>query len=273
MIKKIIILLSVVAVLVIIIFGYAWWQAAKFQDAVDQFVAPVANNSVATTTIDLATVTSTSALATSSEVAPVKQDDEKPVASVKTLLVPFTTQAPLAEWSDPRQQDGCEEAAVLMAMAWAQDFSLDKAKAKKEILAMSYYQEKLYGNYVDTNAEDTLLRLIKGYWNYTKAEFKTSVTKQGLINYLRQGQLVLAPTNGRALHNPNFKAPGPMTHMVVIKGYDIMTDEFITNDPGTRKGENYRYTSSVLLDAIVDYPTGHHLEQDKNKQAIIIISR
>ena len=33
--------------------------------------------------------------------------------------VPFTSQAPLAEWDDPLQQDGCEEASSLMAASWA----------------------------------------------------------------------------------------------------------------------------------------------------------
>ena len=38
------------------------------------------------------------------------------------LNVPFTSQAPFGEWSDPRHQDGCEEAAALMAvMAMSED--------------------------------------------------------------------------------------------------------------------------------------------------------
>jgi hypothetical protein len=47
--------------------------------------------------------------------------------------------------------------------------------------------------------------------------------------------------------------------MVVIRGYDVDTKEFITNDVGTRQGENYRYPESVLFNAIRDYPTGDHL--------------
>ncbi len=38
-----------------------------------------------------------------------------------TQSVPFTVQAPLGDWTDARQQDGCEEASVLMAMAWVRD--------------------------------------------------------------------------------------------------------------------------------------------------------
>lgn len=189
------------------------------------------------------------------------------------LSVPFTSQAPLAEWSDPRQQDGCEEAAVLMAMAWALDFKFDKAKAKQEIVAMADYQIEKFGSSIDTNSADTLARLINGYWDYDLAEVVTKFDKQILIDILQSGRLIIAPTNGRKLGNPNFTAPGPTTHMIVIKGYDFATDQFITNDPGTRNGENYRYSSKVILNAIVDYPTGKHLPQDPSKQAIIVVSK
>lgn len=33
--------------------------------------------------------------------------------------VPFAAQAPFGEWSDKRQQDGCEEVSALMAVKWA----------------------------------------------------------------------------------------------------------------------------------------------------------
>lgn len=47
--------------------------------------------------------------------------------------------------------------------------------------------------------------------------------------------------------------------MVLIKGYDPATKQFITNDAGTQNGENYRYNETVFFNAIRDYPTGHHV--------------
>src|SRR3989344_6679608 len=55
--------------------------------------------------------------------------------SAVLLTVPFAAQAPFGEWSDPRQQDGCEEASTIMAMHWVRgDMSLTLEEAKKEIL-------------------------------------------------------------------------------------------------------------------------------------------
>ncbi len=33
--------------------------------------------------------------------------------------VPYVSQVPTGEWNDPRQIDGCEEAVMAMAIAWA----------------------------------------------------------------------------------------------------------------------------------------------------------
>jgi len=53
------------------------------------------------------------------------------------------------------------------------------------------------------------------------------------------------------LNNPNFKQPGPIYHMLVIKGYNSW--EFITNDPGTRKGNSFKYPYSTLINAVHDW--------------------
>src|SRR3989338_9613961 len=68
--------------------------------------------------------------------------------------VPFTTQAPFADWEDDRQQDGCEEASVLMAIRWIRGQGITKQEALDEILAMSAYELEKYGSYHDTSAED-----------------------------------------------------------------------------------------------------------------------
>lgn len=42
--------------------------------------------------------------------------------------------------------------------------------------------------------------------------------------------------------------------MLVVKGY--INNNFITNDPGTRNGADYVYTSQNLFDAIADFIPG-----------------
>src|SRR5437016_6068593 len=49
-----------------------------------------------------------------------------PLPKFVNLPVPFTVQAPFADWQDPRQEDACEEASALMAVYWAQEKTLTK---------------------------------------------------------------------------------------------------------------------------------------------------
>jgi len=76
------------------------------------------------------------------------------------------------------------------------------------------------------------------------------------------------------LKNPNFKAPGPIYHMLVIKGL-TKTGDFITNDNGTRNGHNYIYKPDILYAAIHDAPQGGHsinkADLDANRKAMIIV--
>lgn len=186
--------------------------------------------------------------------------------------IPFTSQAPTGNWADDRFQNGCEEAAVLMAMRWVQGKkSLSKKQAKKGILTLVEYQKKNYGSAVDTSAQDTADRLFKGYYGYTAVEVHYDITKKDIRTELEKGNIIIVPANGRKLGNPHFKSPGPLTHMLLIRGYDEKKKEFITNDPGTRYGKLYRYKESILESALRDYPTGDHLPIKNRSRAMIII--
>jgi hypothetical protein len=194
------------------------------------------------------------------------------------LPIPFSSQAPLAQWSDSRFQDACEETSVIMAMKWVKgekiaDTKAGKEAVSKEIKALAAYQEKKYKNYHDTSAKDTMKRLINGYYGYDKAELKIASSSEDLIKELDKGRALIVPTNGRLLGNPNFSGAGPEYHMLLIKGYDSKTSEFITNDPGTRRGRDFRYSYKVLFKAINDYPSGKHEKRLGNFKNFIAIWR
>ena len=138
---------------------------------------------------------------------------------------------------------------------------------------MAAWQKKHYGGYVDTSAADTAERLIKGYAGYTKVNVKYDVGVEEIKTELAQEHLVLVPVNGRLLKNPNFTRPGPLQHMLLIRGYDDTKREFITNDPGTRRGNGYWYSYEVLFNAIRDYPTGDHKEIKEIRKAMIVIAQ
>lgn len=189
-------------------------------------------------------------------------------------VVPFTSQAPLAEWSDSRQQDGCEEASVIMAMAWVKGTTkLDKTKTRDLIVKISDFEKKEYGEYRDVYVDDVVNNIFKGWFEYDKVKVVKKVTLSQIKKELAKGNLILAPTNGQTLKNPNFKAPGPERHMVLIKAYDAKKKQFITNDPGTRNGENYRYSETVLFNSIRAYPTGYHQKIVGTEKSVIIVEK
>ena len=54
------------------------------------------------------------------------------------LNVPFTSQAPFANWDDIVFQNACEEASIIMAMRWVNNQSLTQAEANFEIATISF---------------------------------------------------------------------------------------------------------------------------------------
>ena len=190
------------------------------------------------------------------------------------LDVPFLSQAPTFQWSDDRFQSGCEEASVLMALAWAGVRQLphsQKAQAKA-ILDLVAFEESRWGGSHDTSTADTV-RFMREYSGYTKISVKYGIRWRDVLGALESGSLVLVPADGRKLKNPNFKGLGPQEHMLVVRGYDYVKEEFITNDPGTRHGKEYRYPRSVLQDAIRDYKTGKKEKGRPRIKAMIVVDK
>lgn len=185
--------------------------------------------------------------------------------------MPFTSQAPYGNWSDARNQDGCEEAAAIMVMAWVNGTTLNAKSANDEIYKIAAFEEEAIGTFHDTSAFDTSETIFKGYFKYEKIEVRYRIKIEDIIKELEAGNLVVVPTRGQLLGNPNFTPPGPLTHELVIIGYDFKTKEFITNDPGTRNGKGYRYDENVLIDAVIDYPTGSHEKVLEEKTAMMVV--
>lgn len=198
--------------------------------------------------------------------------DEEPLPQMVLIPgVPFTVQAPLAQWSDPMFQDACEEASIIMAEAWVNGVTLTKDGVTEEIQILEKFEKKQFGQAIDTSIADTAW-LSDQYYG-VMGEVHTGITVTDMKRALAMNKIVIVPTDGRKLKNPNFKQPGPTRHMLVIVGYDSVTKEFIVNDPGTRLGKSYRYPEAVLYDAILDYPTGDHLPVTSTDKVMLMVSR
>lgn len=206
--------------------------------------------------------------------ASIPSGAELPETMIQT--VPFTSQAPSGQWSDPVFQNACEEASLLMAAAWAASAKTlaPKAEIEQEIRTMSALAEKRFGaEAYDTSADDTAA-LYREYFKSEAVSVLHDLTLDDLRNVIRAGNIVVAPFDGRELGNIHYTPPGPIYHMLVIIGYDADTREFVTNDPGTRLGASYRYDEDVLFGAISDYPTGHHLPRTSSaRKSVLVISR
>lgn len=201
---------------------------------------------------------------------------EKPETALKELpsefllSVPFTPQAPTANW-DELHNEACEEASVLMANAFFKGdtrSTLPASEAEREIDKLTEWQQDKLGYYLSIDAEETV-RMIEAVYGL-QAEVVTDFSEGTVKRALTENKLVLAPVNGRLLGNPYFQQPGPIYHMFVIKGYDQKS--FIVNEPGTKRGQDYRYTWQTIKNAIGDYDHKKK-ETDPNKPAIIVVSK
>ena len=173
----------------------------------------------------------------------------KALAKEGNLAVPFTSQAPHSDWSE-LFKEACEEAAVLMVDWFYKNQIINPDYATEEIIKMVDWQQKKWGGHFDLTVEQTAV-LIKEYLGYEKAEVITDPTVDEIKFQLAQNRPVIVPAAGRALGNPYFTQPGPIYHMLVIKGYT--ETQFITNDPGTKRGQDYLYDFETIMAAMHDW--------------------
>ncbi len=199
--------------------------------------------------------------------------------------VPFLCQAPDGKWVQPFA-DGCEEAAIIMAERWLNYHEQDRGAArlpagqamrrlysrsegKKEILDMVSFQKKTLGGHYDLTAEQSL-QLMRDYYGYSSGEVITLSSYQDIISELDKGNILILPAAGRLLKNPYFTPPGPLYHYLVVTGYDPVKKQFITNDPGTRRGYNFRYPYQRLFLAVHDWAGSKKNILTGEKRAIVI---
>ena len=117
------------------------------------------------------------------------------------------------------------------------------------MLDMVNYEMNRYGFHESVTASQ-VATFISDYYGYS-AKVTYDISAQDIKKELAKGNPVMVIAGGRLLDQPNFKAPGPVWHALVVKGYD--DKGFITNDPGTRNGADFHYTFENLEEAIHDY--------------------
>lgn len=165
------------------------------------------------------------------------------------LAVPFASQAPFGDWGMP-YQEACEEASLIMAARYFAGQTLTPQEMDEEIKKLVAWEKERFGYYEDTTSAE-VAAIAQEYFNLS-AYLDYDVSVDSIKKYLSQNKLVLVPAAGRILPNPYFTGDGPLYHMLVIRGYT--TDRFITNDPGTRRGQEFVYKYNDLIAAVHDWP-------------------
>lgn len=170
--------------------------------------------------------------------------------------VPFTAQAPFADWKDIRQQEACEEASILMAAYWNFNKDLSKQTALDEILKIVKFEEEQFGFHIHTDLE-IAQEILSSYFTIKNTELKFNISLSDIKKALANDSVVLASMHGKRLQNPHFLNGGPENHMILIIGYDDENQVFITHDPGTRNGENYEYSYKTIQNSLYNYPSSN----------------
>ena len=189
-----------------------------------------------------------------------------PLPTELNISVPFTTQAPTANW-DAEHEQLCEEASALMVgRHFAGRAITDAADAEAGMQTLVDWENQNLGTMESTTAEQTAatVRAVYGL----AVELKQNPTVDDLKQALADGKLIMVPAAGQKLKNPYFTAPGPLYHMLVVKGY-TKAGNIVTNDPGTRHGADYVYDSTVFMNAIGDWNNG---DPANGKKVVLVVS-
>ena len=182
------------------------------------------------------------------------------------LAIPFTSQAPNQSWVAP-YKEFCEEASTFMVSSYIKRQAITNPDfASQKMLEAKAFEEKRFGYYEDTSAQETAIILTE-FYRVDKVKVIYEPKLEDIKQALAMGKAVIMPAAGRMLDNPYFQVPGPLYHMLVIKGY-TKTGNLITNDPGTRHGADFIYTSEVLMNAMHDWNGG---DVNNGRKVIIVI--
>lgn len=198
----------------------------------------------------------------SSRWVPAPASSGKPAGLL--IKVPFAPQSPFAVW-DPLHEETCEEMSLIMVHHFLAGTPLSMTDAETEIQQMvAWERENHYADDVTVTQLGAIATSLYGH----HIRVLTDVTADALRQELARGNPIILPAAGRALHNPYFSGAGPFYHMLVVVGYS--GDGFITNDPGTKHGEQYWYSTDVLLNALHDWMGVKELITTGPKNALVV---
>lgn len=182
------------------------------------------------------------------------------------LSVPFSPQAPSANW-DAQHEESCEEMSLLLVRHFLEKTGINREQAETELQELIAW-EGTHGYSQDVTVAE-LGKIAEERFGYCSRVIEDP-TVEDLKRLLADGHPVIIPAAGRDLGNPYFAGLGPWYHMLVLTGYNEFF--FVTNDVGTRRGEGYEYRFDTLLSAIHDW-TGVKEEIRSGAKRVLVIEK
>ena len=182
----------------------------------------------------------------------------------------FVQQAPEKNWDEP-WQDACEEASLITVDFYYKNQSTVTTQQNRDaILKMIDFENKkgftsdLYISQMVTVAQDYL-----GY----KTKIIENPTIEDINQYLTQNIPVIVTANGKILYqeNKHFNSGGPYYHSLVILGYNDTKKQFTVHDVGTQFGAYFKYSYSLLMESIHDFPASGKKEDINNGQKRVLV--
>lgn len=166
------------------------------------------------------------------------------------LAVPFSSQAPASNWLEP-WQNACEETSIIMVDSFFKGDELSKAKARQDILRIFTVKNKEFGISADES-----MALIAEIVNAANLGWSARViddpSLEDLKGEIAVGHPIIVPVDARQLTGTDYSGEVKY-HVMVISGYDDVAGQFIVQDPGSSRGQDFRYGYADLYDAIHDY--------------------
>src|SRR5688572_17586663 len=175
--------------------------------------------------------------------------------------VPFTSQAPQGDWSQP-WQDACEETSIYMVASFYADDPIKREEAVRRIREILKVKNETIKVSYDESLE-TIAALIDELGMPWTTELKLDPTPEDLKAEIAAGRPVIVPVYAPELRIPYYQAE---YHVLVLTGYDDGLGQFIVNDPGTASGEGLRFDQDVFMAAIHDL---NPRDKDAGRKAVL----
>ena len=188
---------------------------------------------------------------------------------IQTVFVP---QSPEKNWDQP-WQDACEEASLLTVDYYYRGIDSSSPQTiKNDLLKMIDFENQQSFSH-DMNLEQMTV-VAQKYLGYSTKIIKDP-SIEDIKKYLVQDIPIIVPANGKTLYqeNKHFKDGGPYYHNLVILGYDDNKQKFTVHDVGTQFGAYFKYSYSLLLESIHDFPSSNQKEDisSGDKKILILI--